>query len=514
MAGREGHSEMWKGFIADCIKMPSSMSFGGKEQFSLEGKKKLCVVGTKASLEAVATSGLIPEPLIPAYNAMLARITPAPLNCASLTQNIFEGPLEELAIGCVTTEASRHTSPHRADQVRDFVRKNVPMNGTTALILAAPTPEATFAYATNAPKGHFLAKFKGAADGFHESLAQVPVTVITAGEAIADAQRDQANIIAESIQLAGRLVDTPANYLNTKTYAEIAEGLAKKHGFGCEVIRGEELQKLGLNALFGVGRAAEYGSALVVLTHDPAEVDNKDEVVCWAGKGIIFDTGGLNVKSRPGMCGMKDDMGGSAGVLGAFIAAHRLGVRKKLHALLALADNAINENAQRPDDIVRCLSGKTIELNNTDAEGRLVLCDAVAYAHKYLKPTCLVDMATLTGAQGVATGKHFASICANTDSIEEQALVAAKASGDQCFPVVFAPEYLLSEFSSEWADMKNSVANRSNAQVSCAGLFIYDVGFAGEYKGDWLHVDMAYPAIVDGKSTAFGVALLLKMLQV
>eukprot|EP00659_Diplonema_papillatum_P005251 gene5251-8015_t len=153
-----------------------------------------------------------------------------------------------------------------------------------------------------------------------------------------------------------------------------------------------------MELLYHVGHAAEYGAVLAVLSHVPKQKVS-DEVVCWAGKGIVYDCGGLQLKTKSGMPNMKKDMGGSAAVLGAFVAAVRLGAQFELHTLLALAENAVSAVATRPDDIHRCLSGYTVEVNNTDAEGRLVLADAVAFAHRHLKPTRIIDMATLTGAQ-------------------------------------------------------------------------------------------------------------------
>nr|KAG5695565.1 hypothetical protein BaRGS_033987 [Batillaria attramentaria] len=225
------------------------------------------------------------------------------------------------------------------------------------------------------------------------------------------------------------------------------------------------------------------------------------------GKGIVYDTGGLCIKSKTGMCGMKRDCGGAAGVLGAFYAAVKLGFRQNLHAVLCLAENAVGPTAQRPDDIVTIYSGRTVEINNTDAEGRLVLGDGVAYAQKDLKCDTIVDMATLTGAQGIATGKYHAGVVTNSEDMELACVRAGQNSGDLVHPLPYTPELHFSEFASVMADMKNSVAERSNAQVSCAGLFIHShIGF--DFPGVWLHIDMAAPVYVGERSTGYGVALL------
>jgi len=166
--------------------------------------------------------------------------------------------------------------------------------------------------------------------------------------------------------------------------------------------------------------------------------------------------------------------------------------------------------ATRPDDIHTLYSGRTVEINNTDAEGRLVLADGVAYAAKDLGADIVLDMCTLTGAQGIATGRYHASHMSNRSDWESLVSVAGRTSGDLSFPAVYCPELHFAEFSSSVADMKNSVADRNNAQASCAGLFINaNLGF--DFPGVWLHVDMAAPAYTGERATGYGVALLSSM---
>ena len=399
-SGQTKHAEMWAPVIEDCINMPCTLDYQAVEKLGLADKKTIAVVGTKDSLEAFGKAEVLPEHLRKAFDHLVSKLKPKPLRGDSHTHLVIDDSVtEELIVGCVSDVASRHTSKHRGDQVRQFV-KSVAPKAEKALVLASPDMDGFFSYATSAPKGHSLCVLKGESDGFAATGREsMPTGVwVAEGDQPTAKQLADAQIVAESIQLTGRLVDMPTNYLNTKTYAQIAEGLAKRFGFDIDVIRDEQLQEQGMNVLYAVGRAAEYTSALAVMSHTPAKPAS-DEVVCWCGKGIVYDTGGLSIKSTAGMSGMKRDMGGSAGVLGGFVASVRLGVPVKLHALLALADNAVNDKSLRNDDVVRCLSGKTVEINNTDAEGRLVLCDTVAYAHKAFNPTTLLDMATLTGAQ-------------------------------------------------------------------------------------------------------------------
>jgi probable aminopeptidase NPEPL1 len=177
-----------------------------------------------------------------------------------------------------------------------------------------------------------------------------------------------------------------------------------------------------------------------------------------------------------------------------------------------LAENAIGPTAFRNDDILTMYSGKTVEVNNPDAEGRLVLADGVAHATKHIEGLDLVvDMATLTGAQLVATGKTHAGILANRKELEDKAVKAGLASGDYVFPMLYCPELLMDEFKSEVADMKNSVKDRGNAQSSCAGHFI-ESHLHEDYQGEWLHVDIAGPAWKDGRGTGYGVGLVLSLL--
>eukprot|EP00035_Acanthoeca_spectabilis_P009711 m.171478 g.171478 ORF g.171478 m.171478 type:complete len:543 (-) comp14813_c0_seq1:2075-3703(-) len=315
--------------------------------------------------------------------------------------------------------------------------------------------------------------------------------------------------IVDAVRAAGALVDTPCNELTTTEFAKRAETLAASvPGVTFEMLTGDQLKDEGLGGLYGVGQAAVEPPRLVMLHY--VGPNPGPESICWVGKGIVYDTGGLSIKSKTGMPGMKRDMGGAAAVMEAFFAAAKTGASVTLTAVLCLAENAVGPDATRPDDIHTFFSGKTVEINNTDAEGRLVLADGVAYAIKRFEPSVIVDICTLTGAQGVATGKHFGAVMASSEGLERRAVLAGRACGDMCHPVPYAPELFSNEFRSEVADMKNSVANRSNAQVSCAGQFIGNHIDWDTFKGEWLHIDMASPAHFNERGTGYGVALLLQ----
>ncbi|CAH1640829.1 unnamed protein product [Spodoptera littoralis] len=361
---------------------------------------------------------------------------------------------------------------------------------------------------------------------------------------------------ADATRLAARITDTPANIMNVDKFIEEAFKVAKELDIlEPTVIRGEELKARGMGGIYGVGRAAACPPALVTLSYNaPGAADT----VAWVGKGIVYDTGGLSIKARTSMVGMKGDCGGAAAVLGAFALAVKSKPTVNLHAVLCLAENSVGPLATRPDDIHTLYSGRTVEINNTDAEGkreqslddfhhlkkksvalvanpsyvkkinslavsqqaidddddyeclftgRLVLSDGVVYASRNLKADTIVDIATLTGAQGTATGKYHAAVVSNSARLEAVCVAAGLRSGDLAHPLPFAPELHFTEFSSCVADMKNSVADRNNAQPSCAGLFILShLGF--DFPGNWLHIDMASPAHCGERATGYGVSLL------
>merc|ERR1712150_154188 len=306
------------------------------------------------------------------------------------------------------------------------------------------------------------------------------------------------------IQMAARIVDTPCNEMNTDTFLDEIRNVGQHLSIVPTIIRDQELKERGFGGIYGVGQGALHPPALAVLSHEPI---GATQTIAWVGKGIVYDTGGLSIKGKTAMPGMKRDCGGAAGILGAFYAAVRQGFEQNLHAIFCLAENSVSDRATRPDDVHILYSGRSVEINNTDAEGRLVVSDGVVYADRDLKADIIVDMCTLTGAQGISTGRYHAAHLTNSEEWETRASVAGRQSGELTFPLVYCPEFHFPEFNSSVADMKNSVANRDNAQASCAGLFINaNLGF--EYPGVWLHIDMAAPSHVGERASGYGVALL------
>lgn len=420
-----------------------------------------------------------------------------------------------IMLGSISTAASRHNSPARPDVARRLVSRAlalVPGGGLLEVYYVGPVEHALpiSVAVARATEPSFTAKNGAAESGYQAGDAAVPVHVFL------DA-RDHAALRVNALAtlLCCRLVDAPTSLLDTVTFAEIVQGWAarlqreSKGVITLDIVKGEALREGGYGGLYGTGKAAEYPPHLVTLGYGPAAGVSPRSAYAFVGKGIVYDTGGLAIKSRDGMCGMKDDMGGAAAVFAAVVALALLDEPVTATAVLCLADNAVGPRSQRNDDIVRLKSGKTVEINNTDAEGRLVLSDGVYHATAELAstPDVVVDMATLTGAQGVATGKLHAAVYARSEEIETALVREGRRSGDLVFPVLYCPELHSAEFASQVADQRNSVANRSNAQVSCAAYFI-EASLAPTFKGHWAHVDIASPAVQDHRGTGFGVSLL------
>ncbi len=334
---------------------------------------------------------------------------------------------------------------------------------------------------------------------------EIKVSFLSPDRAVGNLERIA--LATEATRRAADWTDRPPDRLNCDALVAEAESIARSiPGVTIQVLRGEALRANGLNGLAAVGQAAAEAPALVALEWRPKNATHHHG---WVGKGIVYDTGGLAIKPRASMAGMKTDMAGSAAVLAAFEAAARLGSPDRITAVLAIAENAIGPGALRPDDIVSMYSGRTVEINNPDAEGRLVLGDAAAWLARTRSPDELWTLATLTGAQAVSTGKRHAAIYATDDEIERRCVLAGRASGDTTHPLPYCPELWRREFTSPIADMKNSVKDRENAQSACAAQFIGNHLAAVGWSRPWCHVDLAAPAVSGGRGTGFGVGLLL-----
>jgi leucyl aminopeptidase len=325
---------------------------------------------------------------------------------------------------------------------------------------------------------------------------------------------ERAALIAERTNLARDLANKPPNELTPETLGERALELSDEHEFLSAAALGpDEMEHLGMGALLAVGRGSHNEPRLIILRYEPPVEDRPDVYLGLVGKSITFDAGGISIKPAARMEDMKGDMAGGAGVLEGIGVLAALGARIRAIAVLAAAENLPGGHAFRPGDILRAANGKTIEVVNTDAEGRLVLADALWYVRRE-GATHVLDLATLTGAMELALGDLYAGVFANDDGWRDLVVEAGNRSGDLAWPLPLHPRYRR-YVDSTFADMKNSSTLRQGSPA-LAAEFLHE--FAGE--GPWAHVDMAGPGFLERSrgdylrvpgGTGYGVRLIAEL---
>lgn len=286
---------------------------------------------------------------------------------------------------------------------------------------------------------------------------------------------------ADGTILARDLMNTPGNKMTPTNLAHAARDIAERHGFLLEVLERSDMERFGMGALLAVAQGSVELPKMIVLKYSGNP--QSDDVLAYVGKGITFDTGGISLKSADGMDDMKMDMGGAAAVLGAMEAVGRLKPSVNIVAVVAATENMPSGSAYKPGDVLTAMGGKTIEVLNTDAEGRLVLADAVGYA-KHLGATHIIDLATLTGAVVVALGSITTAAMTNSDTFLSTFLDAAKRTGEKVWQLPTFDEYK-KFIKSDIADVKN--LGSGGAGSITAGLFIEK--FVGDTP--WIHLDIA-----------------------
>ncbi|MEL6212207.1 MAG: leucyl aminopeptidase [Pseudomonadota bacterium] len=288
--------------------------------------------------------------------------------------------------------------------------------------------------------------------------------------------------IADGIFLTRDLVSEPANILYPESFAKRCQEL-ESLGVKVTVLGEKEMKKLGMGSLLGVGQGSIRESKLVAMEWMGG--NKTDKTVAFVGKGVTFDTGGISLKPGPGMEDMKWDMGGAGAVTGAMAALAGRKAKANVVGVIGLVENMPDGNAQRPGDVVTSMSGKTIEILNTDAEGRLVLADAIWWTQETYKPDVVVDLATLTGAIIIALAHEFAGLFTQDDALAEKLLAAAEASGDRLWRMPLTKTHY-DMIKSDIADMKNIGGREggSSTAASFIGNFIKD----GQ---SWAHLDIA-----------------------
>jgi leucyl aminopeptidase len=353
-----------------------------------------------------------------------------------------------------------------------------------ALALPAGDPAAAEAVAVGALLGGYaFTRYR------QDGRRPAAITVLTSADG-ADGIRRRAQALADAVSLARDLVNTAPSDLFPETLADEAARVAAATGMHAEVLDEKALERGGYGGIVGVGQGSVHPPRLVRMEYAPAQADT---TVVFVGKGITFDSGGLSLKPPKSMETMKSDMGGAAAIIGAMQAIATLGPAVRVIGYLPIAENMPSGTAQRPSDVLTIYGGKTVEVLNTDAEGRLVLADALARSAED-SPDVVVDVATLTGAQVVALGTRISAVMANDDALRDAVVASAGRAGEAMWPMPL-PAELRKGLDSAVADLANVSGDRSGGML-VAGLFLREFVPAGVR---WAHLDIAGPSFNDGQ---------------
>ena len=311
------------------------------------------------------------------------------------------------------------------------------------------------------------------------------ITVVEFDESKLDALKSGINvgrIIGEGVNRCRDMANEPANSMTPSEMAEQALEVSQAHGVEIEVIERTQMKELGMGALLAVAQASEEPPKFIILRYsgDPQNTDNNSGLL---GKGITFDSGGLDIKNAAGMATMKGDMAGGASVIGAMQAIAQLKPKINVTVIVPAAENMVSGAALRPGDVIRAMNGKTIEIDNTDAEGRLVLADAMSYARS-VGLNRLVDVATLTGAMGIALGDKCMGAFGNDDEFTQQVVSAGNAVGERAWPLPMYDEYK-AQYRSDIADIKNTGGRGAGAITGALIIGEFNDG------APWVHLDIA-----------------------
>ena len=342
-----------------------------------------------------------------------------------------------------------------------------------------------------------------------EEYSELEIDIGKASEAIHKAQ-----ITADATNFTRDIVNTTPDDCYPEVMANIAEGMAEDTGLTCKVLKPKELRKEKMETLLAVARASRHTPRVIHLTHKPK---NPKCVVTLVGKGLTYDSGGLSLKPADFMVTMKADKSGGSAVMGIMKAVAELDLPIEVHGFVGAVENMIGGDAYKPDDVLKAKNGKTIEIRNTDAEGRLVLADTLCYAQQEVKADYLFDFATLTGACVVGVGHYTSGIMGNSEEMKALVVKEAKSAGELATALDFNP-YLKKTIKSEIADVCN-ISNTRYGGAITAGQFLSE--FIDEKHTDkWAHIDIAGPAFVEhawgenpfGASGA-GVRLMVKLIE-
>ena len=506
---------------------------------------------SSTALEGLDINALVT--LLPALGFSGAQDSVVRLPSSAVTAQGYRGPATILVVGVGTgwadTDPLAVTTDDEAalgyDQTgllrRAAGRATRALAGTDSAVLALPTlcEEQLAAVAHGAALGAYswsATKNEDRPGQEKTSKKTSPLTTISIISPLADTPEGQealagALALAQATALTRDLVNEPPNRLTPEVFAERARAAGQEAGIRVEIWDAPALVEQGFGGILGVAQGSVHPARLVRLEWSPehatkgsggqagsqAEDDGaagRPKHVALIGKGITFDSGGLSLKPASSMPEMKSDMAGAATVLGAIITAARLALPIRVTAWLALAENMPGADAQRPSDVITMFDGTTVEVTNTDAEGRLVMADALARAVTE-EPDAVLDVATLTGAQIVALGDHVAAVMGTPD-LREEVVAAAQRAGESFWPMPL-PAHLRATLDSPFADLRNTkVGSRAGGMLS-AGLFLRE--FVG--RRPWAHLDIAGPAYNDSSpwgltptgGTGMGVSTLVELLR-
>ncbi|HET7487718.1 MAG TPA: leucyl aminopeptidase [Acidimicrobiales bacterium] len=381
----------------------------------------------------------------------------------------------------------------------------------TTLLDAVPAGLDREAAAQAVAEGAALAGYRFTRYRRSPDACRIERLAVIAGADVAGAV-ERGSAVAAAVCLARDLVNEPAGALTPTVLADRASAEAERVGLGCRVFDEAAVAEARFGGLLGVARGSAEPPRFVELTYEPDGGSGAPTVVL-VGKGITFDSGGLSLKTADGMMTMKTDMSGAAAVVGAMSALPALATPVRVVGLLPITENMPGDRATKPGDVLRTRSGTTVEVLNTDAEGRLVLADALAYGAEQA-PAAMVDLATLTGAQVVALGRRVSGLMGTSDDLLEQVRAAGDRAGEPAWPLPLVADYR-KHLDSEVADLKN-IGKAGEAGTVVAGLFLRE--FVGDVP--WAHLDIAGPARAaedDGElakgGTGWGVRTLLELLR-
>ncbi len=365
------------------------------------------------------------------------------------------------------------------------VVRAVKQKGVKTLAWSLDGPVTKSAAAEVAVEGAILGNYEPDIHKTSKESKSLDVFLVVAAANGAELEKacERGRILAEAQNFTRDLVNEPANRMTPTVLADRAQAMASEFGLGCEVLDQDRMKQLGMGSLLGVAQGSTEPPALIIVRYMPAGAPATQDHLGLVGKGVTFDSGGISIKPAEGMEKMKYDMAGGAAVLGAMRAIAQLKPSIPVTAFVPAVENMVSGRAQRPGDIVTSLSGKTIEVLNTDAEGRLILNDAITYA-KQLGCTHLVDAATLTGAIVVALGYVNVGAFTNNEAMLARVLAAAKEEGEKMWHMPLEEDYK-DLLKSSFADLSN-IGGRWGGAISAAW-------FLKEFAEDtpWVHLDIA-----------------------